>query len=129
MIGLAVVGGFGFWLCNQLNARNRSDTGTDVAVLFYSLIESARLNDKDPQLYLQRAADSGLELCARRRDEKPRQLGHAIVAQPTTVPLVAATIVVDRFGPSRRIAQLPSRDLPASTSQNRRFTDSPGLRF
>lgn len=40
---------------------SRSERGTQVAALFYSLVESARLNAIDPALYLRRAVDAELD--------------------------------------------------------------------
>ncbi|HEY0869305.1 MAG TPA: IS66 family transposase, partial [Acidothermaceae bacterium] len=39
---------------------SRSQRGTEVAALFYTLVESAKLNDLDPRLYLRIAARAGL---------------------------------------------------------------------
>lgn len=39
---------------------SKSERGTQVAAIFYSLIESAKLNGVDPQRYLRTAAEAHL---------------------------------------------------------------------
>jgi transposase len=48
-------------VCGRKNHYgSRSKRGTEVAALFYSLVESCRLSEKDPRAYLRAAADAAL---------------------------------------------------------------------
>jgi hypothetical protein len=51
---------------------SRSDRGTKVAAMMYSLVETAKINSVDPELYLKLAA---LESIAGRPIPLPHQLG------------------------------------------------------
>ena len=71
-------------LCAAVAAvgRARSQRGTEVAAVFYSLIESAKLAGVDPAKYLRAAAEAALD---DREPPLPREFANAPVPTPEPV--------------------------------------------
>ncbi len=78
---------------------SRSKRGTDVAALFYTLCETAKLQDVDPRAYMLEAAYAGA--LVNRCVKKFRQ------QQPSTTPLPCLHLQIER--PGEPLASAPVR--------------------
>ena len=68
---------------------SKSKRGTEVAAMFYSLIESAKMNDLDPGAYLRHGAAAFLR---GERVPLPHELREAGIVQPRLSPPAGAAI-------------------------------------